>query len=33
MKTERHAKIFDLISRYEIETQEELADYLIKEEI
>ena len=31
MKTERHAKIFDLISRYEIETQEELADYLIKE--
>ena len=31
MKTERHAKIFDLISRYEIETQEELADYLLKE--
>ncbi len=31
MKTERHAKIFDLISRYEIETQEELAEYLIKE--
>ena len=31
MKTERHAKIFDLISRYEIETQEELADHLIKE--
>ncbi len=31
MKTERHAKIIDLISRYEIETQEELAEYLQKE--
>lgn len=28
MKTQRHAKIIDLISRYEIETQEELADRL-----
>ena len=31
MKTERHAKIIDLISRYEIGTQEELADYLLRE--
>ncbi len=31
MKTERHAKIIDLIGRYEIETQEELADYLEQE--
>ncbi len=31
MKTERHAKIIDLIGRYEIETQEELAAYLEKE--
>ena len=31
MKTERHAKIFDLISRYEIETQEELAEHLLRE--
>ena len=31
MKTERHAKIIDLIGRYEIETQEELAAYLLKE--
>ena len=28
MKIQRHAKIIDLISRYEIETQEELADRL-----
>ncbi len=31
MKTERHAKIIDLIGRYEIETQEELAELLEKE--
>ncbi len=31
MKTERHAKIIDLISRYEIETQEELASWLEQE--
>ena len=31
MKTQRHARIIDLISRYEIETQEELASYLLKE--
>ena len=31
MKTERHAKIIDLISRYQIETQEELAAHLEKE--
>ncbi len=31
MKTGRQAKILDLISRYEIETQEELAEYLQKE--
>ena len=31
MKTERHAKIIDLIGRYEIETQEDLAAYLLKE--
>lgn len=31
MKTERHAKIIDLIGRYEIETQEELAALLEKE--
>ena len=28
MKLERHSKIVDLIGKYEIETQEELADYL-----
>ena len=28
MKTQRHARIIDLISRYEIETQEELASLL-----
>lgn len=28
MKTERHAKIIELISKYPIETQEELAEYL-----
>ena len=28
MKIERHAKIIDLINRYDIETQEELADFL-----
>lgn len=31
MKTDRHAKIIDLISRHEIETQEELAAWLEKE--
>ncbi len=31
MKTRRHSKIVELISKYEIETQEELADYLNKE--
>ena len=28
MKVSRHAKIFELISQYDIETQEELAEYL-----
>ena len=31
MKTERHAKIIDLIGRYEIETQEDLASHLMEE--
>lgn len=31
MKTRRHSKIVELISKYDIETQEELADYLNKE--
>ena len=31
MKTQRHAKIIDLIGRYEIETQEELAAHLEQE--
>lgn len=31
MKISRHAKIIDLINRYDIETQEELAEYLNKE--
>ncbi len=31
MKTGRQAKIIDLISRYDIETQEELAEYLNRE--
>lgn len=30
MKVERHSKIVELIGKYEIETQEELADYLTK---
>lgn len=30
MKLERHSKIVELIGRYEIETQEELAEYLVK---
>lgn len=30
MKLERHSKIVELIGKYEIETQEELADYLQK---
>ena len=30
MKLERHSKIVELIGKYEIETQEELADYLNK---
>ena len=31
MKSLRHARIIDLISRYDIETQDELASYLMKE--
>ena len=31
MKIRRHAKIVDLIGKYNIETQEELAEYLNKE--
>ena len=31
MKMERHSKIVELIGKYEIETQEELAEYLNKE--
>lgn len=31
MKLERHSKIVELISKYDIETQEELASYLNKE--
>lgn len=31
MKLERHSKIVELIGKYEIETQEELADYLLQE--
>ncbi|MCD8014347.1 MAG: arginine repressor [Lachnospiraceae bacterium] len=31
MKIGRHAKIIDLIGKYDIETQEELAEYLKKE--
>lgn len=31
MKKNRHIKIFELISKYEIETQEELLDYLKEE--
>lgn len=31
MKLERHSKIVELIGRYDIETQEELADHLKKE--
>ena len=32
MKATRHTKILELIERYEIETQEELSDYLRREE-
>ncbi|CBL36869.1 Arginine repressor [butyrate-producing bacterium SM4/1] len=31
MKLERHSKIVELIGKYDIETQEELAEYLNKE--
>ena len=31
MKVERHSKIVELIGKYEIETQEELGEYLTKE--
>lgn len=31
MKGNRHAKIIELIHKYNIETQEELADYLHRE--
>lgn len=30
MKVERHSKIVELIGKYEIETQEELAEYLMR---
>ncbi len=30
MKVNRHAKIIELINKYQIETQEELAEYLNK---
>ena len=33
MKVSRHAKIIELISQYDIETQEELAEYLNKRDI
>ena len=32
MKVNRHAKIIELIGKYHIETQEELADYLNRED-
>ena len=31
MKVERHSKIIEIINKYDIETQEELADFLNKE--
>ena len=31
MKVNRHAKIIELINKYHIETQEELAEYLNRE--
>ena len=31
MKRKRHEKIIELIERYDIETQEELADHLVEE--
>ena len=31
MKVERHSKIVELMGKYELETQEELAEYLTKE--
>ena len=31
MKVNRHAKIIELINKYHIETQEELAEYLNQE--
>ena len=33
MKVNRHAKIIELINKYHIETQEELAEYLNREGI
>ena len=33
MKINRHAKIVELINKYHIETQEELAEYLKQEEV
>ena len=33
MKSERHAKIVELIGKYQIETQEELSAYLVKDDI
>ena len=32
MKVNRHAKIIELINKYHIETQEELAEYLNQED-
>lgn len=31
MKAQRHAKILELVKKYEIETQEELSEFLLKE--
>ena len=31
MKTKRQSKIIELIQRYDIETQEELSEYLLRE--
>ena len=31
MKANRHAKIIELINKYRVETQEELAEYLTQE--
>ena len=31
MKTKRQSKVIELIQRYDIETQEELSEYLLRE--